>query len=181
MSEVTYPPGQTDDAQASMTENMREKAQEATGQLQERAQDVKGQARDRMRKQLDSRSTQAGEQATSLAATFRKTGDQLRSDGNDGQARIVDEAAERIERLGSYLRQANGDRMLRDVEEFGRRRPWALALAGGVVGLMSARFLKSSSSRRYHQSRRSVSPLADEAFPGAVGQTQPGTPQHQDL
>ena len=62
---------------------------------------------------------------------------------------MTEGAAERIERLGGYLEQRSGDELLRDVEDFARRRPWMVAGAGLMVGLAASRFLKASSERRY--------------------------------
>ena len=39
--------------------------------------------------------------------------------------------------------------MLRDVEDFARRRPWIVAGIGLAAGLAASRFLKASSERRY--------------------------------
>jgi hypothetical protein len=179
MSEVTYPPGQAGE-EKSTTDAVKEKAQQATGQVQEKADDVKSQAGERIRDQIDTRSTQMGEQVTSLAETFRKTGEQLRTDGKDSHARMADRAAETVGRLGSYLTGADSDRMLRDAENFGRRRPWAFALAGGTVGLFAARFLKSSSSRRYRQSVGSQALPAGERR-SAARETAVVTPAYQEL
>ena len=54
-----------------------------------------------------------------------------------------------MERLGGYLEQTNGDHLLRDAEDFARRRPWMVAGMGLVAGLAASRFLKASSERRY--------------------------------
>lgn len=148
MSEVTYPAGQAGGASAT------EKAQEMAGQMQEKAGELKGAAGSRIREQLDDRSTQVGDQVSSVATAMRKAGEQLRSEGSETPARYVDGVSERIEQFGSYLTEADGDRMLRDIEEFGRRRPWAIALAGGFAGLVAARFLKASGRRRYEESMR---------------------------
>jgi hypothetical protein len=57
--------------------------------------------------------------------------------------------ARRADDLGSYLKSADADRILGDVEDFARRRPWLTAAAGALAGLAASRFLKASSSRRY--------------------------------
>jgi hypothetical protein len=53
--------------------------------------------------------------------------------------------------LGRYLGGTGGDQMLRDLERFGRRRPWGMIGLGLGVGLAASRFLKASSSRRFEQ------------------------------
>jgi hypothetical protein len=123
-------------------------AVEATGAA-ERAGDLAGTARSRARDEVGRRSTQAGERAIGTAGDIRSVGDELRKQGKHGPARMADRAADQVERAGSYLRDADADALLSDVEEFGRRRPWAIAAAGLAVGIVAARALKASSSRRY--------------------------------
>jgi hypothetical protein len=60
--------------------------------------------------------------------------------------------ADHAERVGSYLKESDADRLLGDAEDFGRRKPAAAAAIGIVVGLAASRFLKAS-SRAQHQSR----------------------------
>lgn len=135
----------------AVQERVQEKARQATGQVQEKAQQAKGQASEKLREQVDQRSTQAAEQVQPMANALRKTGEQLRNEGNEQPAKVADAVAERIERLGSYLQEADSDRILNDVESFGRRRPWVLAAGGAVLGFVASRFLKASSSRRYEE------------------------------
>jgi len=128
-----------------------EKAQEAAGQAQEKAQQAAGQARNRVRDEVDTRSTQAGEQAQTVAQDVRSVGDHLRSQGKDKPAELADKAAARVADVGDYLKRSDGDAILRDVERFGRERPWAVMAGGIVIGIAASRFLKASSSRRYHE------------------------------
>jgi ElaB/YqjD/DUF883 family membrane-anchored ribosome-binding protein len=104
---------------------------------------------ERAREQVDQRSTQVGDQLTDVAQALRRTSDNLRSEGKQAPAGTTDAVAERAERLGSYLRESSGDRILDDLEDFARRQPWLVAAGGMAVGLVAARFLKASSSRRY--------------------------------
>jgi hypothetical protein len=137
----------------------------AAQQAKEKAQEVGQQAQSTVREQVDQRSTQVGEQVSGTAESLRTVGEQLRSEGKDTPARLADQAAERSERLGGYLKDADADTLLRDVEDFGRRQPWAVALGGLALGLVAARFLKASSSERYQSSSngaRSPSPQTQE-------------------
>ena len=129
----------------SMVEKTGEKAQETVGELRE-------QGRSRMQEQLDQRTTQAGEQVRSFSEALRTSGEQLRTQGKSGPAGLADQAAQRLESLGGYLEQADGERLLHDVEDFARRRPWFLAGIGMVAGLAASRFLKASSEGRYRPS-----------------------------
>ena len=128
-----------------------EKAQEAAQVAQEKAQEAKGAARDRIRTEVDTRSTQAGEQAGTVAQDVRSVSEHLRSQGKDKPAEYADKAAERVEQIGDYLKRADGNAILRDVEDFGRQKPWAVMAGGLALGALASRFLKASSSRRYRE------------------------------
>jgi hypothetical protein len=125
------------------------KAQEAAATAQEKTQQAAGRARDRVRDEVDTRSTQVGEQAGSVAQDVRSVGEHLRGEGKDKPAELADKAAARVAELGDYLKRSNGDALLRDAERFGRERPWAVMAGGLVLGIAASRFLKASSSRRY--------------------------------
>ncbi|HEX8086764.1 MAG TPA: hypothetical protein VF529_20925 [Solirubrobacteraceae bacterium] len=146
---------------SSATEQAREKAGEVAGQAQEKAQELAGQAseqakqaagqaKDRVREQLDQRSTQAGEQVAGQAGDIRSVAEQLREQGKDKPAELAEQAADRVERVGSYLRDNDADRILGDVEDFARQKPW-LVIAGGIaLGFAASRFVKASSQDRYY-------------------------------
>ena len=135
-----------------------EKAQQAVDQARQQAQQVKGKASGRMREQVDQRSTQAGEQVKSQAGDMRTVAQGLREQGKDQPAKLVEQAADRGERLGSYLQESDADRILNDVEDFARSRPWAVVAGGIALGFAASRFLKASSSDRYNQSMNPASP-----------------------
>jgi ElaB/YqjD/DUF883 family membrane-anchored ribosome-binding protein len=124
--------------------------QEAASAAQDKAVELKEQGKGKLGDTLDQRTNQAGEQARKMAQALRQSGEQLRSQGEGEQAAGVAEgAADRFERLGGYLEKTSGDELLRDVEEFARRRPWMIAGIGLLAGLAASRFLKASSERRY--------------------------------
>jgi hypothetical protein len=123
-----------------------------TGQAKERVQDAKEQARGKLREQVDQRSTQAGEQLSSAADDVRSVAGELRTQGKDTPARYAEQAADKAHEIGQRLQHAGGDELLRDVEDFARRNPWAVAAGGLVLGLAASRMLKASSSQRYRSS-----------------------------
>jgi hypothetical protein len=124
-------------------------AQQAASQAQEKAQAAAGQAQDKVREQLDQRSSQLGEQAKQQASDLRSVSEALRDQGKDRPAQAVDRLAGYAEQAGRYLRDRDADSMLHDAEDFGRRKPGAVAAGALVLGLAASRFLKASSSRRY--------------------------------
>jgi alanyl-tRNA synthetase len=126
-----------------------EKAQEATSQAKDAAQQAGQQAKSRVSEELDRRSSVVGEQATSIAEAIRKAAQQLHQEGKDSAAKPMEQAAERVESMGRWLREADGDRMLGEVEDFGRRKPGAVLAGGLLVGFALSRLLKASSTQRY--------------------------------
>jgi hypothetical protein len=148
MTDATGPPASAQGGSSGVQET----AQQVAGQAQEKAQEAAGQAQSMIREQVDQRSTQAGERASETAEDIRSVGEELRKQGKEGPANLAEKAAERTERLGSYLTESDSDSLLGDIEDLGRRRPLAVLAGGLVVGVAAARFLKASSRERY-QSR----------------------------
>jgi hypothetical protein len=129
----------------SAPEQAKEKVQQATQQASE-------QARSRVTDVVSQRSTDAGEQVNSAAQALRQTSSQLRESGKDAPARAMEAAADRIEGLGSWLRDSDGDAILHDIENFGRRKPTAVMFGALALGFAASRVLRASSSQRF-QSR----------------------------
>jgi hypothetical protein len=144
-------------------------AGQAKEKVQETAQQAAGQARGRLREQVDQRSTQAGEQVSTTVSDVRSVAEQLRQQGKDQPAKLAEQAADRAEKVGDYLKNADGDAILRDVEDFGRRQPWAVMFGGLAAGFLASRFLKASSSRRYESGYQS-------SYQGARGVQSPAGP-----
>jgi hypothetical protein len=129
--------------------------QDAASAAQEKAVELKEQGKGKLGETLDQRTNKAGQQARKLAQALRQSGEKLRSQGEAQQAAEVAEgAADRIERLGGYFERTSGEALLRDVEDFSRRRPWMIAGIGLMAGLAASRFLKASSERRYDGSKQ---------------------------
>jgi hypothetical protein len=147
MTEPTF--GSTAATGGSTSEQVRDQVREKAQVAQDTAKGALGQARSRLRDQVDQRSTQAGDQVQSAAQDVRNVAEQLRSQGKDTPARVAEQVADRAESFGSYLRDADGERLLRDVEDFARRQPWLVAAGGLALGVAASRFLKASSGRRY--------------------------------
>jgi hypothetical protein len=100
-------------------------------------------------RQVDDRTTQIGTQIGSAAQELRNVGDQLRQTPGSPVAAYVDRGADLVERFGHYLQDADGDRIVDDLESMARSQPWALAAGAAALGFAASRFLKTSSARRY--------------------------------
>lgn len=120
--------------------------------VQDKAVELKEQGRGKLGETLDSRATEVGGQARQAAQVLRQSGAQMltQAEGNGHQvAHFAEVTADRVEQFGGYLERTSGDQLLRDAEEFARRRPWMVAGFGLAAGLAASRFLKASSERRY--------------------------------
>jgi vacuolar-type H+-ATPase subunit E/Vma4 len=136
----------------SRTDQAKETAQHATEQAKQTAEQATQQARGRVRDEVDRRSTEAGQQASSVADAFRQSAQQLRQEGKEGVAKPVEQVADRVQQAGSWLERSSGDDILREVEDFGRSKPLAVLAGGAVVGFALSRLLKASSTKRYQES-----------------------------
>jgi hypothetical protein len=147
----------------SATDQVKERVAQQAQVAQDRARGAAEQARGRFRDQVDQRSTQAGERLGGTAADVRSVADELRRQGKDGPARMVEQVAGQADRAADYLKGASGERILRDVEDLARSRPWAVAAGGLALGFAASRFLKASSSRRYHATQAGYPDRFEEA------------------
>jgi hypothetical protein len=87
----------------------------------------------------------AAEGLGSVAQALRQTGQQLQGQNQEAFTSYIDRAASQVDRFSTYLQQKDMGQLVYDVERFARRQP-ALFLGGAfVLGLLGARFLKSSS------------------------------------
>jgi ElaB/YqjD/DUF883 family membrane-anchored ribosome-binding protein len=141
-------------AQEGLTDQASATVQDAASAAQQKASELREQGEMRLRNQFDQRSHDAGAQVRVLAEALRRSGSDLSNKGNTSGARLAEQAADRIERVGSYLEQRRGDELVRDIEMFARRRPWMLAGLGMLAGFAAARFMKASSEQRYGDYRR---------------------------
>jgi uncharacterized protein YjbJ (UPF0337 family) len=121
---------------------------ETVGQVADQAQHAAGQVVDQARQQVSSRlagqKERAAEGLTSVAHALRQTSQQLREQDQQAVTGYIESAASQVERVSNYLKHNDLGGLIEDVEQFARRQP-ALFLGGTfVLGLLGARFLKSS-------------------------------------
>jgi hypothetical protein len=90
---------------------------------------------------------QAADQVGGVATALRRTGEHLRSDDHGSIANLAESLSEHADRASSYLRDSDLAKMRQDVERLARQRPGAVLGATFVLGLLAARFLRSSRAR----------------------------------
>jgi hypothetical protein len=109
---------------------------------------IASKVRERATAQLSTQKDRATDGLGSVAQAVRQTTEQLRNQQHDKVARYAEQAAEQIERFSQRLREKDVGELLNDAQRLARRRP-ALFVGGAfAIGLLGARFLKSSADRR---------------------------------
>ena len=82
-----------------------------------------------------------------VAGALRKAAREMRGDGREAPAsRMLETAADGLERFSGSLRNKDLPGLMRDVEGFARRQPVAFFGAALAAGFLAVRFLKSSNS-----------------------------------
>jgi hypothetical protein len=100
--------------------------------------------RERASAGLSTQKDRATEGLGSVAQAVRQSTERLREQKHDTAAQYVEQAADQIDRLTNRLRQKDVGELVQDAQRLARRRP-ALFIGGAfALGLVGARFLKSS-------------------------------------
>jgi len=119
---------------------------EVKEQVQQKLGDIKDQVAEQASGRLEEQKSAASSGISTVADAFRQTGQHLRGQEQEGVAQYIDQAAQRLEQFSHYLGEHDLKDLARDAEQFARREP-ALFLGGAfAVGMLAARFLKSSGS-----------------------------------
>jgi len=138
-------------------------------EAKDKAQAIASQAQDKMTEQLDAGVRKGKNRAAgalgSVAQSLVFSSQQLREQDQHGMSRYAERAAQKVEQLAGYMQNTNVSEMTDRVESFARREP-ALFLGGAfALGLLGARFLKSS--REAQMQRR-----ADSEYPVTTTRTE---------
>jgi len=160
------------------TEEIKGQAQAKTGevidQAKEKTSQVVGQVQEQAKSQLTTQKDRAAEGLGSMALALRQTSQQLQDQNNAPVAQVTNTAADQIEKVSNFLRERDLNDMVIEVERFARRQP-ALFLGGALaLGLIGARFLRSSGQRamemdRYDTTRGRVDYYTSQANRGSYG------------
>jgi hypothetical protein len=133
--------------------SVKSQIREVKNQVVDHAKTTLTEARDSAASSLAGSKGRLAEQVTHVANAFRTTTDHLRQNDQPQLAGYADGVARQAERLAGYLRNADFRAMGEDVQELARRQP-ALVVGGAfALGLLAARFLKSSERKTRDDSR----------------------------
>jgi hypothetical protein len=134
----------TDSGDESRAGGARAQIREVKDQVVDQAKTSFRQARDSATSSLSSSRREAADRIGGIAGAFRNTSQHLRSENQTGVANLTESLAEQMERLSTYLRDRDLRAARDDLANLARRQPAIAIGAALALGLLGARFLKSS-------------------------------------
>jgi len=117
------------------------------GQSTNRSAGIMGRVRDSANTQLSQQKDRATEGIGSVAQAVRQTTHQLREQQHDTIAQYIEQAADQLENFSTRLKEKNVNELVDEAQRFARQRPALFVGSAFALGLIGARFLKSSSER----------------------------------
>ena len=129
-------------------DSAREQIREVKNQVVDQAKNTIQQAKERASSSLGESKGQFANQLGAAAEALRRTTQHLRSEDQPRIAGLTETLARQLDQVSNYLRNKDAAAMRHDLENAARRQP-GIAIGGAIVlGLIGARFLKSSGRRR---------------------------------
>lgn len=113
------------------------------------ASEALGQVKEKAATKIDEQKASLAQGLGNVADTIRQVGDNLRGTAGENNvtstaATYGDSLANQVEQFSTYLEKHNVSDMLREVERFARRNPAYFIGGAFLLGVLGARFLKSS-------------------------------------
>ena len=110
--------------------------------------ETKERVKERVTEQVESRiadkKVRAAERVSTVAETLKSSSEDLRDRGEERVSHYVEQAADQVERIATYLQDTNVADVVHRVERFARREPAAFMAGAFAVGFLASRLLKSS-------------------------------------
>lgn len=117
------------------------------------ANEIKERVKERVTEQVETRlaetRTRAAGHVSAVAETLHSSSEDLRDRGEEQVSRYVEKAADQVERMATYLQDADVGEVVNRVERFARREPAAFMAGAFAVGFLASRLLKSSRDTGY--------------------------------
>jgi hypothetical protein len=128
-----------------------------SGARQNNQSGLADQLRSKASSALSQQKNRATEGLGSIVDAVRSTGRQLGDSNHSSIAGYVNNAADSLQRWTDTLQHKDVGEIVEDIQRFGRRQPALFIGLSFGVGLLGARFLKSSRSESYTSSYRDTS------------------------
>lgn len=152
---------------------MVDQARETAGQVMDQAQEKTGQLMGTVKQQASARLTGQVERATEglngASRAMAAVSQQLREQNQEMLAGYADQAAGQVRRAAGYLQGKDVEQLLTETERFARRQPMVFVGGAFTLGLLAARFLKTSGSQAFSGNTSSLSSGGGLQYPTAPG------------
>ena len=133
-------------ASTDYTDPLQKRAQSTTESAKETARNLAKDTKESAFSMLGEQQKAAASGLGDFAGALRKAARDMRGDGKEApMSRMIESAADGLERFSGSLRDKDLSGVMRDVEGFARRQPVAFFGAAVLAGFVAVRFLKSSS------------------------------------
>ncbi len=139
-------------------DEVRRQAEKSVDQIQERAVSM-----------VSSRKEEAASQIDGIARALRQTSNHLRDENNEAVAKYANSLADGVEKVSGYLHNNDVNQFLSDAEGFARRQPELFLGAAFTLGLLAARFFRSSSAGNNQRSARYSPRQGGQSYVGQSG------------
>ncbi len=142
----TSPPltEQVADKAKQQTQQVKEQAQQAVQQGQQKVNQVWELGRTQFRGALTGQKERVATGLGDVAQMLTQSAATLRDQGQPGGSVLADSLAQRITKLSETVHQKEIEEILSDTEDFARRQPAVFLTIATLLGILLARFLKSS-------------------------------------
>lgn len=135
---------------------MSDRLHERVEQAKDLAGNVGHRVADTVEDRLSDQKLRAADSLGQVAHSLRSAGQQMPSD--NGWGRYVSQAADRVDDLAGFIKEHEISELVDNFEDLARRQPAAFLGGAFALGLVGARFLKSSrhrlESESYHRHGR---------------------------
>lgn len=153
---------------------VQQKAAATAEQAKHQVKEVAHQVEQEAKLSLSTHKAQAADELHSVAEALRQTSSQLRQQDQSMFAEYGNRMANQVEHLSTYLEDHDVDDLVHEAEDFARRQPELFLGGAFTLGLIAARFLKSSApGRRYQTTTYPPTPRYPET--GVTPRTTPGS------
>lgn len=119
--------------------------QAVTQQAQDTAAQLTRQVQETARPQLESQKERVVEQLSFVGSALRDTSRSLHGRQQGQVAQFIDMGADQIERVTEYLQDHELTELMDEAHRFARQQPAVFVAGAFALGLLAARFIKSSS------------------------------------
>jgi hypothetical protein len=134
---------------------MAETQTSSTGDAQDKSGGIVNRVKETATAQLTTQKDRGTDALGRVAEAVRSSTQKLRDERHDTMATYVDKAADQIETWSRRLREKDVDELVSDVQRLARRQPAVFIGSAFALGLVGARFLKSSRQNEYGDGRES--------------------------